>query len=68
MLKEMAKPGGPFGTVPQSWHPEKGAKPDGIIQLNSGKSAPMQVMKQPENGRTSTTEEKKWYSFQMNYD
>ena len=37
MLKEMAKPGGPFGTMPQeSWHPEKGAKPDRIIQLDCG--------------------------------
>ena len=29
---------------------------------------PMQVIKQPENGRTSTTKEQKWSSFQTNYD
>ena len=34
----------------------------------TGKSAPMQVVKQPEHGRASTTEEQKCSSFQMNYD
>ena len=29
-----------------------------------GKYTPMQVMKQPKHGRTSTTEEQKWSSFQ----
>ena len=33
-----------------------------------GKSAPMQVIKQPEHGRISTNEEQKWSSFQMKYD
>ena len=30
------------------------------------KCAPMQVIKQPEHGRISTTEERKWSSFQTN--
>ena len=34
----------------------------------AGKSAPMQVIKQPEYGRTSKTEEQKWSTFQTNYD
>ena len=54
----------PLGTMSQEpWHPRKGAKLDCIIQLNSGKCAPMQVIKQPEHGRTLTTEDKKWSSF-----
>ena len=48
-----------------SW---KGAKQNCIIQLNMGKCTPMQVIKQPEHERTSTTKEQKWSSFQMNYD
>ena len=32
ILKEMTKPAGPFGTMPQEpWQPGKGAKPDHII-------------------------------------
>ena len=52
---------GPFGTMPQEpWHPGKGAKLDRIIgNSTAGKCAPMQVIKQPEHGRTSTTEEEK---------
>ena len=35
--KEMTKPAGPFGTMPQEpWHPGKDAKPDRVIQLNCG--------------------------------
>ena len=35
ILKETSKLMGPFGTMPQElWHPEKGAKPDRVIQLN----------------------------------
>ena len=33
-----------------------------------GKCAPMQVIKQPEHRRTSTTEEQNWSSFQTNYN
>ena len=33
-----------------------------------GKCAPMQVIKQPEHGGTSTTEEQRRSSFQTNYD
>ena len=58
----MTEPVGPFGTMPQEpWHPGKGAKPDRVIQLDLGKCAPMQVIKQPEHGR-------KLLFFQMNYD
>ena len=32
------------------------------------KCAPMQVIKQPQNGRTSTKKEQKWSSFQTNYN
>ena len=32
-----------------------------------GKCAPMQVIKQPERGRTSTTEEKKYLPFKQNF-
>ena len=43
-------------------HPGKGAELDCIIQLSCGKVQIMkqqEVMKQPEHGRTSTTEEQK---------
>ena len=33
-----------------------------------GKCAPMQVIKQPEHGKTLTTEEQKLSSFQTNFD
>ena len=37
ILKETTELGGPFGTMSQEpWHPEKGAKPDRVIQLNCG--------------------------------
>ena len=37
--------------MPQEpWHPGNGAKPDCVIQSTVGKSAPMQVIKQPEHG------------------
>ena len=50
ILKEMTKPAGPFGTMPQEpWHPEKGAKPDCIIQLNCGEVHTHAVLK-PGNG------------------
>ena len=45
-----------MGTL-TSW---KGARPDRIIQLNCGEvRALMQVVKQLEHGRTSTTDEQK---------
>ena len=69
ILKETTKLAGPFGTMPQKpWHSRKSTKPDRVIQLNCGKCAPTQAIKQPEHGRTSTTEEQKWSSFQANYD
>ena len=39
-----------------------------LSNSTAGKCAPMQVIKQPEHGRTSTTEGQKWSSFQTNYD
>ena len=39
-----------------------------LANSTAEKCAPMQVMKQPEHGRTSTSEEQKWPSFQANYD
>ena len=76
-MKETAELAIPFRTMPQEhWHPEKGAKLDRIIQLNcrdvhthAGKKyTPMQVIKQPELGRTSATKEQKSSSFQMSYN
>ena len=49
--------------MPQEpWHPRKGAKPDRVIQSTAGKCASMQVINQPEHGRTSTIDEEKWSS------
>ena len=39
-----------------------------LSNSTTGKCAPMQVIKPPEHGRTSTTKEQKCYSFQMNFD
>ena len=37
ILKATAELAGPFGTMPQEpWYPEKGAKPDRVIQCNCG--------------------------------
>ena len=67
ILKETNKLVGPFRTMPQEpRRPGKEAKLDRVIQFNCGKCAPMLVVKQPEHGRTSTTEEQKSSSFQMN--
>ena len=38
-----------------------------VIQSTAKKCTPMQVIKYLEHGRTSTTEEQKWSSFQTNY-
>ena len=63
ILKETTELVGPFAAMPQEpWHPGKGAKQDRVIQVNCGKCAPMQVTKQPERGRTSTTVEQKLFS------
>ena len=68
-MKETTEPADPSGTMPQEpWHPGKDAKPDRVIQSTTVECAAMQVIKQPEHGRTSTTEEQKWSSFQTNYD
>ena len=53
-------------TAQEPWHPGKGAKLDHVVQLNCREVCTQK--KQPEHGRTSTTKEQKWYSFQMNYD
>ena len=56
----MAEPAGPFGTMPQKpRHPRKGAKQDRVIQSTTGNCAPMQVIKQPEHGGFSKSEEQK---------
>ena len=39
-----------------------------LSNSTAGKCVPMEVIKQPEHGRTSTTEEQKWSSFKTNYD
>ena len=39
-----------------------------LSNSTAGKCVPMQVIKQPEHGRTSTTKEQKGSSFQINYD
>ena len=41
-----------------------------IVLSNStaGNCVPMQIIKEPAHGRTLTTEEQKWSSFQANYD
>ena len=68
ILIETIVSAGPFETMSQEpWHPGKGTKPDSVIQRNV-KCAPMQIIKQPEHRRTSTSEEQKWSSFQTNYD
>ena len=39
-----------------------------LSNSTAGKCAPMQVVKQPEQGKASTNEEQKCSSFQTNYD
>ena len=69
ILKETTKPVGPSGTMPQEpRHPGKILNRIGLSSSTVGKCAPMQVIKQPEHERTSTTEEQKWSSFQTNCD
>ena len=59
-MKEIIELAGPFGTLSQeASYPGKGAKPDCISNLTVGKCTPMQVVKQPEHGKTSITEEEK---------
>ena len=38
-----------------------------LSSSTAGKCAPTEVIKQQEHGRTSTSDEQKWSSFQMNY-
>ena len=61
MLKETTETADPFGNMLQKpRHLAKGAEPDGVIQLNFEKGRThASYMKQPEHGRTSTTEEQK---------
>ena len=63
MLKETTEPSGPFGTMPQEpLHPdilEWLLNRMAFSNSTTGKCAPMQVIKQPEHGRTSTTDEQK---------
>ena len=49
-------------------YPEKGAKPDCVIQLICREVHTHAIIKQPEHGRTSTTDEQRQSSFQTNYD
>ena len=69
ILNETTETADPFGTMPQEpWHAGKGAEPDRVIQLNCGEvHTHASYIKQPEHGRTSTTEEQKWSFFQTNY-
>ena len=68
ILKETTEPAGPFGTMSEEhWHPGIGTR-CALFNSTAGKCAPMQVVKQLEHGRTSTTEEQKWSYFQTNYD
>ena len=54
----LTKPAGPFGSMPQEpRHPGKDAKLDCGIQLNCGEVHTH--VKQPEDGRTSISEEQK---------
>ena len=69
ILKEMTKPAGPFGTMPQeSWHPGRVLNWLALSNSTAGKGTPMQVIKQLEHGRTSTTKKQNWSSFQTKYD
>ena len=69
ILKEMTKPAGPFGTMPQeSWHPGRVLNWLALSNSTAGKCTPMQVIKQLEHGRTSTTKKQNWSSFQTKYD
>ena len=67
-----ANPAGPFGTMPQvPWHskgPDKMLNPISISISTVAKCATMQVIKQPEHRKPSTTKEQKCTSLQMNYD
>ena len=65
ILKETTELAGPFGTRPQKpWHPGKGVNMIALSNPTVGKCTTMEIMKQTEHGRTSTTKEQKWSSFQ----
>ena len=66
ILKETTELVGPFAAMPQEpWYPGKGAKQ---IVLSKSTAGSVQVTKQPERGRTSTTVEQKLFSSQRNFD
>ena len=55
--------------MPQEpWHPEKGAKPDCIIQLDCGEVGTHASCKTTWILENLTTEEQKLFSFQTNYN
>ena len=56
------------GTLTPSKGPDTMLKPDRVFHSTVKKRAPMQVVKQPEQWKGSTTEEQKCSSFQINYD
>ena len=67
ILKEMTELAGPFGTTPQKpWHPGKGVNMIALSNPTVGKCTTMEIIKQTEHGRPSTTKEQKWSSFQTN--
>ena len=63
-IERQGWPAGSFGAMPQVLTPSKG--PDTMLNRivlpisTVEKCAPMQVVKQPEHRRASTTEEQKW--------
>ena len=67
ILKETTELAGPFGTRPQKpWHPGKGVNMIALSNPTVGKCTTMEIIKQTEHGRISTTKEQKWSSFQTN--
>ena len=66
ILKETIELAGPFGAMLQEhWHSGKVVKPNCTDPLKCRK---VHIIKQLEHGRTSTTEEQKWFSFLTIYD
>ena len=56
------------GTVTLSKRPDSIQNQVALSIATVEKRVPMQVVKQPENGKDSATREQKCSSFQMNYD
>ena len=63
-LKETMEPVGPL----QPKHPVRVLNRITLCNSTAGKCTHMQVIKQSEHGRISTTKEQKRSSFQTNYD